>query len=244
MSTSSSLLTRLTHTMRTLGTVNGLLYLVDQACRKATRDTVRLVKYRLVAQPIGTGLSAPVRAGRETFIEPAGPDHALAIEFPRPAHIIAARYAAGATCLVARVKDRFAGYLWWQREQYDEDEVRCHFVLASSHDSAWDFDVYVAPRYRLGRAMALLWQAAELRLAAEGVRWSFSRISAFNAESLASHARLGAVSCAQALFFVVGPVQVSLFTCAPYFHLSAGARSAPRLRLLPPTASPSAATPR
>lgn len=244
MSTPHNLLARTLHTLRTLGFVNGLLYLLDQSFRRASRGAIRLLKYRLVAQPIGASVVTPVRAGRETFVEMAGPNHMLASEFPRPAQIIATRFEAGAVCLLARVKGQFAGYLWWQRERYDEDEVRCRFVLVNPQESAWDFDVYVAPRYRLGRAMALLWQAAEQQLAADGVRWSFSRISAFNAESMASHARLGAVSCAQAMFVVVGPMQLSLFTCAPFVHLSTGSSSAPVIRLRPPTASPGAPSPR
>lgn len=231
-----TLAARLGRTLQSLGWVDGLLYLIDRTLRRASGGRVRLIKYRLVAQPLGMASTLPMRGSGSTRVELAGPDHRHAGTFPRPPWVIAMRYRNGARCLVATVKDQFAGYLWWQREHYDEDEVRCRFVLSDAAVSAWDFDVYVEPRYRLGRTMALLWQAAEGQLMSEGVRWSFSRISAFNAESLTSHARLGAVVCATAHFLVVGRLQVSLIGQPPFLHLSLSDASRPLLRLAPPAA--------
>lgn len=227
-------LQRLRQTLGSLGMGNSLLYWMDRAASRLSHGHARVVKYLIVAQPIGTASALGLRAGLSTRIEPAAVSHPLTVNFPRPPSAIAQRYANGAQCLVASVKSQFAGYLWWQRDHYDEDEVRCRFQLVQPAVSAWDFDVYVEPRYRLGRTLVLLWQAAENQFRQDGVSWSFSRISAFNAESLATHARLGAVVRARALFLVLGPLQLSFFDQWPVAHLSLSASKRPVLRLTPP----------
>jgi hypothetical protein len=227
------MLERLRRTVRELGPGNAVLYAIDRLMRAVSGGRARVHRYRLVAQPIDAAV-APLRPDTKTCIELAGPDHALRAAFPRPAGIIEQRYADGAQCLVASSGDRFAGYLWWRREHYDEDEVRCRFVLADPASSVWDFDVYVEPRYRLGRTMARLWDAAARRWHADGVRWSFSRISAFNPASLASHARLGLRPVGSAVFVVIGPCQLSLFSAPPSVHVGLGPRARPTLTLHPP----------
>lgn len=236
--TASSPWHRLRHTLRTLGLVNGPMYLLDRFFSRATGSRVRLVKYRVVAQPVGGASAESIRAGGSSAVEDAAPGHPLAAMFPRPAAVIAKRHANGARCLVATVKAQFAGYLWWQRGHYDEDEVRCRYVLAQPAESAWDFDVYVEPRYRLGRTLAVLWQGADQRMHSKGVRWTFSRISSFHADSLASHARLGAVTVAPARFWATGRVQPELFGQPPYAHLSVRGATCPLLQVAPPCIRP------
>lgn len=221
---------KLRRNLRELGLASTLWYGLDRLLRRASGERMRVYRYHLVAQPIAPGL-APLRPDAKTVIEPAGPDHPLAASFPRPASIIALRHAAGAQCLVASHGGRFAGYLWWQRGAYDEDEVRCRFVLGEPAVSVWDFDVYVEPAYRLGRTMARLWDEAARRWHAEGVRWSFSRISAFNAASIAAHARLGLAPLGSVVFIVAGRWQLAIFGRPPYLHAGLGA---PVLTLHPP----------
>jgi len=98
----------------------------------------------------------------------------------------------------------------------------------------WDFDVFVVPRYRLGRTMARLWKAVDADLSAQGVQWSFSRISLFNAESMNSHARLGAVAVGHAIFLVAGKLQLSFSGQAPFFRLGWSQKHRPVFTLRPP----------
>ncbi|OYV01456.1 MAG: N-acetyltransferase [Burkholderiales bacterium PBB5] len=216
-----------------LGALDGSLYLLDQLLQRASAGRLRVLRYHVVAQPL-TGSAAAMRPDGKTVIVPADSQHPLVGSFPRPPAVIAQRFANGAQCLLATVAGQFAGYLWWQTGHYDEDEVRCQFVLAQPARSVWDFDVYVEPRYRLGRTMARLWQAAEQHLQQQGVAWSCSRISTYNAASLNAHARLGARTVASALFIVVGPLQLSLFNQRPGVHLALGRSSRPVLRVAPP----------
>lgn len=221
-------------TFQQLGWRDGALYGLSRVLDRASGGRVRLVKYWLVAQPIGAGDARPLRPDAATQLLRVAQGDALEARFPRPPHILQRRWAAGAECTTALVKGEFAGFIWIQRGRYDEDEVRCRYELVAPAASVWDYDVYVEPKYRIGRTMARLWGHVDAALAAEGVRWSFSRISAFNAASLASHARLGIVKCGSALFVAVGPWQLSWLPNAPYVHFSTGERRVPVVRLVPP----------
>ena len=101
----------------------------------------RVVPYMLVAQPIGNGVYAGVRDDPATSVQIAGPGSAVSAGFPRPAAINTQRWAAGATCHVCLVKGRFAGTIWIQRARYEEDEVRCDYLLPAGESCVWDFDV-------------------------------------------------------------------------------------------------------
>lgn len=219
---------------RQLGLGSALLYLADRVLAQASRGRARVFRYHIVAQPIGMPAASRLRADSKSRLALTPADSPLRAQFPRPVAVIDARYASGGQCLSAVVGEEFAGYVWWQRGCYEEDEVRCTFELLDPRRCVWDYDVYVSPRFRLGRTMARLWQAVDEHLAAEGVAWSFSRISAFNPASLTSHARLGAVRRESATFVVMGGVQLALLAQAPYLHLSWRLAQRPRLRLPPP----------
>lgn len=221
-------------TFRQLGWRDGALYLLGQALRRISGDRVRIVKYWLTAQPIGHKDSLSLRPDAATQLLRVGRGDAWVSRFPRPPHVLESRWAAGAECTSAVVKGEFAGFIWIQRGRYEEDEVRCVYQLSDPVACVWDFDVHVEPRYRLGRTMARLWGHVDAGLATEGVRWSLSRISAFNAASLASHARLGIVTCGSVLFVCVGPWQFSWLPNAPYVHFSTGGSRVPVVRLDPP----------
>src|SRR5690606_29297638 len=75
---------------------------------------------------------------------------------PRPVDVIAERFAAKHKCYVAyNAESEFSGCIWIARSQYIEDEVRIRFVFPDSN--CWDYDVYITPRYRIGRLFAYLW---------------------------------------------------------------------------------------
>jgi hypothetical protein len=126
------------------------------------------------------------------------------------------------------------GYLWLLLGPYEEDEVRCRFIPMPQGKAAWDFDFYVVSRYRFGVGFLRLWDEANRYLKHRGIRWTMSRISAFNAVSLASHRRLGARVVGHAVFVVLGPCQLAVTTVFPFVQLSIGARNEPKIRVYPP----------
>lgn len=210
------------------------LFIAHRLLSAVSGGNARIVPYALVAQPIGTGAYAAVRDDPLTVIHEADAHDPLANALPRPEAVNTQRWANGAACHVAVVRGSFAGTIWIQRGAYDEDEVRCRYVLAQPQTCVWDFDVYVEPRYRFGRTMARLWKAVDGHLTKQGVRWSFSRISLFNAESMQAHARLGAITTGHAIFLVVGRVELACMTQSPWLSVSWGKRSVPSMALRPP----------
>lgn len=211
------MLSSVRHLARSVGVGVAFCYALARACEVATRGRVRVIGYRFVAQPVAAeGQAGPARGGAIELRSLAAGDP-LAAQLPRPPAVIARRFADGARCLVAVRSGRVVGCLWYQEREYVEDEVRCRYRF-DPDVAVWDFDVYVDPEFRLGRLFARLWDCAHSELRARGYAWTFSRISAFNAESLAAHARLGARPLGGALFLVAGRLQVSFASLVPYVH--------------------------
>lgn len=225
-------LQRIRNTFLQLGPLDGSLYFFDYALRRLSRNHARLTRYYLVAQPVpGTSSCRPSASNPVVLLDPRDPLVAL---FPRPPEVIAERLRNQAQCFVARAGDEFAGFLWLALRAYDEDEVRCRYELAEPASCAWDYDVHVEPKYRISRTFARLWDAANGHLSKQGIRWSMSRISAFNPTSLSVHGKLGIRKLYSASFLCLGPLQISLIGAAPWFHVSLRHSSRPTLRLAPP----------
>jgi hypothetical protein len=226
-------LDRLKNVYRELGMVEGTLYLATNVLRRVSAGRAYIIRYHLVAQPVPQGSSTLVNASAKSVIRHVTKDDPIVATFPRPPAVIAKRFADGATCLVAEVGGRFAGFLWLAHKAYEEDEVRCRYELVPAEQCAWDYDVYVEPDFRIGRTFSRLWTAANTHLAEQGVRWSLSRISAFNPTSLAAHKRLGIRRIDSATFIVLGRWQISLLGQPPFLHVSGSSRR-PILQLRPP----------
>jgi hypothetical protein len=205
----------------TMGAGNALLYAASRLLDRVFGGRVRIVKYIFVSQPVEP-LTEWLPAGPGVFtLAFIGPQSPLFAEIERPSAVIAARYAQGARCLAALSSDhKLAGFLWYVTGAYDEDEVRARFLPEPVGAAAWDFDVTILPRYRMGRLFAYLWRRAAAELDAAGVRHTVSRISAFNPVSLASHRRLQARTVGKAFFLCLGRFQVMTSTVGPRWHLS------------------------
>ncbi|ADJ28624.1 GNAT family N-acetyltransferase [Nitrosococcus watsonii] len=216
-----------------IGWWNALLYSIHVMLSRYIHRA-GLYKYYLVAQPIGKKPNLPPHRGRSIQVRLVAEEDGIVKEFPRPQAAIQSRYQQGAICLGAFNDNSFAGYLWLNLDSYDEDEVRCRFILKPLGEVAWDFDVYVRPEYRSSLVFARLWDEANRYLRERGVLWTLSRVSAFNRMSRESHRRLGAVEVGSALFLVVGRRQFMLSTCQPYLHVSSGPASFPRVEVTPP----------
>lgn len=223
-----------------LGNWNTLLFFVARLLHALSGGHIRYIRYHLVAQPTHCAATdqplRPARPGSGSDIRYRELSELDLTALPRPADIIRQRFQRGHRCLVAQSKGQFAGYLWLASGHYDEDEVRCRYLLPDAVPSAWDYDVYVAPAFRIGRTFARLWQEANRSLAEAGVSWCYSRISAFNPESLHAHLRLGSTRLFSANFITLGPWQLMLAGAAPWLHLSLSRTSRPVLRLTSPIA--------
>lgn len=200
------------------GTWNGTLYLASRSLTLLSGGHARLVRYQIVAQPVPSPSSTAKPSSIDVAIALAG--DALVTEFPRERSINIQRFDDGAICIAASKAGHFVGHIWLSLARYDDDEVRASYLLEPPEATAWDFDVHIEPEYRLSRAFQRLWDGAFDYLRSRGVTATISRISAFNPESLAAHRRLGAEQVASATFVILGPIQIGVFTCAPFFDVS------------------------
>ena len=196
---------RLTGPFREFGFGTGLLYVVARVLA-AGSPNVGLHAYDIVAQPVSDEEPKLLH-----YVELRRNAHELD-SMPPSAAVKQARFDQGAIALAVYRQDRYIGYVWLSFDRYDEDEVRCTYELPRSPKAAFDFDVYVFPEYRMGRAFAAVWQAANTFLRAHGVRQSYSRISRFNLASLRAHTRLGARRVGRATFLRVGCLQLMVAT--------------------------------
>ncbi|MYM97507.1 GNAT family N-acetyltransferase [Duganella vulcania] len=219
--------TGLRHTYLQLGWFNAILYWLGHVLAAASAGTWTLHRYQFVAQYVGDTTLCAAR-GQDIHIREHAPADGMPDDYPRPEPVVRQRFAQGACSLTAWRDDRLAGFLWLIPEAYLEDEVRVRYRLASSRAS-WDFDVWVRPEERLGWVFPRLWEAARCHLRRRGVRWTCSRISAFNPASLRAHARIGVVGLGSAIFLRCGSWQWMCATLAPYFHLSRRPSSFPQL---------------
>jgi hypothetical protein len=219
----------LRHTIAQLGWPDAALYALARLLQKLSGGRWMLHRYHFIAQHIGDTPLSPAR-GLDIEIRASGPAEAVTDDYPRPRQILLQRYAQGAQSLTAWRNGRLAGFLWLVMDAYQEDEVRARYLLAS-RGSCWDFDVWVRPEERLGWVFRRLWEAARRRLRGQDVRWSCSRISAFNPGSMRAHARIGTVRLGGALFLRCGAWQWMFASLAPYFHLSRGPASYPTLMI-------------
>ncbi|MDX9885106.1 GNAT family N-acetyltransferase [Thauera sp.] len=216
-----------------LGWVDGLFFLTARTLSKLTGRRARIIRYHIMAQPVQCG-AYPTRPSNKTTIGLIDHGDPFTEQFPRAPEVVAQRYRSGSRCLAAKSGDRFAGFIWLARGGYDEDMVRCRYEFAYPAESAWDFDVFVDPDFRVGRTFVRLWDATNEQLRSEGVRWCFSRIESSNPGSLHAHRRLGIRKLFSVTFVCLGPVQLTFAGAAPYVHVSLSQRSRPTLRLSPP----------
>jgi len=222
--------------VRSLGWFNGLAYLLAAGLDRVSGGRVRLVKYDLVVQPVVTEPLLPAHRGKNIRVYEAGQDDPLLQTVPgRREGVIQERFSQGARCLVAELRGELAGFLWFIKGDYPEDEVRCLFRPQPQGQSVWDYDVFVAERHRLSPVFLRLWQAANELLHVEGVHHSCSRISAFNPASRGSHARLGATKVGAATFLCLGSWEFMASTCKPFVYVSFSESSRPVVKVGAPS---------
>jgi GNAT superfamily N-acetyltransferase len=200
--------------------IDQILYYLSRILARLTGNSIRLIRYYFVAQPVPEAPSATAARASKFSIRLAGQVDAVIGSAPRPRTVLERRFRDGATCIVAECDGQLAGFIWLMEREYMEDEVRCLYRLDSRAKAAWDFDVYVVPAYRATRLFTRLWDSANEWLRSRGYRWSVSRISAFNEASLAAHRRFGTLKLGTGTFVTVGPVQASVFSNKPYLHLA------------------------
>ncbi len=217
---------RLQKNIEELGFANGLLYTLNRVIFKIAKRNI-IYKYYFYVQPVSKKTLLPARLGKKYLIREVKQGDNILGTFDRPAEIIKSRYEQGAICFTALNEEKPVGFIWIITGPYVEDEVRCVFKPKPEGINAWDFDVYICPKERMGIAFALLWQHTNLWLANNHYEWTSSRVSAFNSQSIRSHERLGAARVSSGTFIKLGSIEVALFSKRPYLNFSLNSNKLP-----------------
>ncbi len=221
-----------------LGLISALLYGLDRVLVRLGTG-IRIFRYYLVAQPVPAQRRVAVPRGRSFVVREIGRSDPALRAMPLTPAVIDYRIRQPTVCLGAFKGEQLIAYLWLCLGPYEEDEVRCRFVPIPEGEAVWDFDVYVFPAYRSGRAFARLWDEANCYLRSRGVAWSMSRISAFSPNSLAAHLRLGARRVGRANFLRWRGGQIMVASVPPYLHIALDGGRHPEVRLCGPGAATS-----
>ncbi len=211
--------------LREYGVRVALGFAVHRLLGRASGGSCGLFWYQFYRQPVGDQLLVKEDPGLNFLWL----DHHEAIleEIPRPVANLRARFEQDVKSLVVLKRGELIACAWFGFGRFWEDEVRCIYRMPAA--AVWDFDVYVVPRYRLGRTFARTWQAANTLLVKAGITHSFSRISAYNRHSVLSHQRLGAAQVGTALFLRLGALQLMCGNIAPYVSFTISVDRAPEL---------------
>lgn len=224
------MLRRIAGPFREFGFFAGLLYAIDRVL-SGLSPRLHLYVYEFMVQRVTDTPLVPGRSMKQFEIrEIKAGDPELAL-MPVRTDVMQARMAQDASCLGAYKNGALIGYMWFCARAYDEDEVRCTYVLDSVRESVFDFDFYLFPAHRMGLGFVNLWNGANEFLNRRGIQYTYSRMTRFNAASRRAHLRLGARVIGRALFLQMWQVEVMLATLFPYVHLSVGRGGRARLVL-------------
>lgn len=220
---------RIAGPFREFGAVAGLLYSVDRIL-SAISPRARLHVYELMVQPITDKPLLPRNFKQSLAMRRILPGDAELAMMPVRPEVMAARIAQDATCLGAFKNGNLIGYMWFCERSYDEDEVRCTYVLERPEESVFDFDFYLYPEHRMGLGFVAIWDGANEFLTSRGIRYTFSRLTRFNLASRRAHRHLGWKLVGRALFLQLWRLEVMFATISPYVNVSL--RKANRVRLV------------
>jgi len=206
--------------VKEFGYFNAFLYFLSNILGRVS-GSIKVVKYYIYKQRVdSTSFPVKRRFGSIDVLEVHENEEKHREAFPRPKAVLDARFKQSSRCFAAYRNEIFEGYIWFVKDDYFEDEIRCHYVLQPKDKVAWDFDVYIEPQARFGVAFSKLWHEVFNVLEDEGVQWTLSRISAFNMNSIRSHERLGARRIYTITAFCLGPMQIIFSDIRPYFSVS------------------------
>jgi hypothetical protein len=208
--------------------------MLNRAFKKFTAGQARITRYYFIAQPLDVRLPVPRRLHSVFDARMISEEESAGVPFPRPSSVIRSRYKQGSLCLGVFKDEELAGYIWLVVGAYDEDDVRCRYVPYPTGVACWDYDLYVAEKFRNSAVYSMIWTSAIAVLTKSGVRWSLSRVSGSNPKSLAAHLRMGAVRIGTAFFLQFGATQITLSSTSPYLHLSRDPDRRPSFALRPP----------
>jgi len=211
---------RVLRDLRTFGILGLAFYWLERTFARAFADRVHLQGLWFYSQPVaseplvGLGADGAIQV-KQIFLGD------LPVEtFGRPPGAIEERFQDGSVCLAALRGEELAGFMWLKFGALRERLFRCTFEPEPQPSVAWDYDFFVAPKFRLGRTFARLWDEANRKLRDKGVHHTGSWVAFTNRASVRAHERLGARCVGWAVVLTAWQFQLVAASVRPYFHVS------------------------
>lgn len=203
-----------------MGVTGWCSYKLDRLLAKASRGRIRLWVLCLYLQPVPSRpLLAPPRHTNLRFgIVTAA--EISASEFKRPKAAIDSRFERGSVCVAGRTDQGVAGYLWLHFGRLRERMFACDFEGLPAGRTCWDYDLEIAPQYRLGRTFARLWDETFRVLRERGIAHTASWIHCANLASRRSHERMGATRVGWLILLDVFGFKMALASSRPFLRFA------------------------
>lgn len=176
-SRNQTILQKIRQNLGELGTMNALLFFLKKLLYRMTFKKVYLHKYYITRQPVITQKLVQTNKALDIKIKQINADDELLRQMDRPFGTLQTRFDREGECFVALKRGKFAGNLWLNFERYQEDEVRCTYMLRPAGKAAWDYDVFVVPEFRFSYTFAKLWDHANTVMSQRGILYVYSRIN-------------------------------------------------------------------
>lgn len=178
--------------IRAMGFGGWVFYLMDRLLDRISRGRARLWVFRFYAQVVPPRPMLPASRNTRLRVGPLAEGSIDPALFDRPPGAIEERFRAGSACIAALDEDQLAGFMWLHFGRLRERLLECDFEPLPSGQTCWDYDLEVAPKYRLGRTFVRLWDEANRLLRDRGVAASISWVTLWNLASQRAHQRMGA----------------------------------------------------
>lgn len=216
-----------------LGWLDASIYALDR-CGSAFTGAIGITRYILVAQPVPEKPLLPSGRGESLTVRPLSSSDDLGNETPLSPSVLASRERRGSICVGAFDGHRLIGFACAALGPHDDELVLARFTPLPHAKAAWDYDFYIAPRYRLGFAFPRIWDEMFTLLRDRGIAWTTSYITAYNITSLKSHLRLGAVPVGGFVVVKLGRSQAILQRRRPFARLATPSRARPEITVAVP----------
>jgi hypothetical protein len=226
------MLQKIRSSFREFGLTVGVLYGIHRFLQRISAN-LNLYAYEFMVQPIHTNAIVPARLTKNLVVREIKRGDPEVDLMPARPDIKRARFDQNSVCLGGFQNGEFIGYMWFCFRTYEEDEVRCTYVVTPESEAVFDFDFYIFPKHRLSLAFVGIWNGANQHLCDRGIKYTFSRLTRFNAGSRRAHDHLGWKQVGRAVFLQAWSFEVMIATIFPYLHLSLGKANRVRLELRP-----------
>lgn len=214
--------------IRQMGLAGWAAYAVDNVLQRITAGTVRFKILHFYFQPSdSTGL--PARSDDSMHVGPIAPCQADPDAFERRPEVIAERFRNGSTCIAAIKGKELLGFMWLQFGSMYAPDLRMRLDIGNRSDLAWDYDMFIRPKYRLGKVFGRLWAGANEELRRRGCIGTLSGVLIENRASARAHVRLGARKIGWVAMICIGRTRINISSLRPWVSLSGRDRQ-PTLR--------------